>query len=133
MVVRRGGNEIEFREFARWGEPLEAGVGRVIREELLARGAAAAVQLPGGRRESAVATFELALRVLAAEGGRDGSVQFLAGWELMAMADGTVTARGDFRADGQRWDGKSEAALAARLSEAVAALAGEIAAALAKR
>lgn len=133
MVVRRGGNEIEFREFARWGEPLEAGVGRVLREELLARGAAAAVLLPGGRRETVTATFELGLRVLAAEGGSDGSVQFRAGWELVATADGTVAARGDFRAAGQRWDGKNEAALAASLSEAVAALAGEIAAALAKR
>lgn len=133
MIVRRGGNEIEFREFARWGEPLEAGVGRVIREELLARGAASVVLLPGGRRETATATFELGLRVLAAEGGSDGSVQFRAGWELVTTADGTVVARGDFRAGGQRWDGKNEAALAASLSEAVAALAGEIAAALPKR
>jgi hypothetical protein len=133
MIVRRGGNEIEFREFARWGEPLEAGVGRVVREELLARGAAAAVLLPGGRREASNATFELSLRVLAAEGGSDGSVQFRAGWELLATTDGTIVARGDFRAGGQRWDGKNEAALAASLSEAVAALAGEIAAALPKR
>ena len=91
MIVRRGGNEIEFREFARWGEPLEAGVGRVVREELLARGAASIVLLPGGRRETATATFELGLRVLAAEGGSDGSVQFRAGWELLATLSAVLS------------------------------------------
>src|SRR5688572_3226314 len=29
MIVRRGDNEIQFREFARWGEPLELGIARV--------------------------------------------------------------------------------------------------------
>lgn len=132
LVVRRGGHEIEFREYARWGEPLEAGVGRILREELLARGAAGAVLLPGVRREPGRAKFELALRVLAAEGGADGSVQFRVIWELSANAGPGTAARGDFRAAGLRWDGKSEATLAAGLSEAVSALAGEIAAALPK-
>src|SRR4051812_8383291 len=44
IIVRRGNNEIEFREFARWGESLDLGISRVLREELIARGAAAAVQ-----------------------------------------------------------------------------------------
>lgn len=132
LVVRRGGNEIEFREYARWGEPLEAGVGRVLREELLARGAAGAVLLPGIRREPGRAKFELGLRVLAAEGGADGAVQFRVIWELLATADQSVAARGDFRAAGLRWDRTSEATLAAGLSEAVSALAGEIAASLPK-
>lgn len=132
MVVRRGGNEIEFREFARWGEPLEAGVARVLREELLSRGAAGAVLLSGARREPTKANFDLSVRVLAAEGGASGTVEFRAGWELRASGEGTVAARGDFRAAGVRWDGKNEAALAAGLSQAVGALAAEIAAALPK-
>ena len=33
MIVRRSNNEIEFREYARWGEPLEFGIGRVLRED----------------------------------------------------------------------------------------------------
>ncbi len=49
IIVRRGDNEIEFREYARWGEPLELGIGRVLREELLARGAARAVLISGLR------------------------------------------------------------------------------------
>src|SRR5688572_5949137 len=43
IIVRRGENEIQFREFALWGEPLDLGIARVVREELLARGAASAV------------------------------------------------------------------------------------------
>ena len=132
IVVRRGGNEIEFREFARWGEPLEAGIARVLREELLARGAAGAVLPSSARREPTKANFDLSVRVLAAEGGANGAVEFRAGWELRASEAGTIAARGDFRAAGVRWDGKNEAALAAGLSQAVGALAAEIAAALPK-
>ncbi|MBL9211478.1 MAG: membrane integrity-associated transporter subunit PqiC [Opitutaceae bacterium] len=132
LVVRRGGNEVEFREFARWGEPLEAGVARVLREELLARGAAGAVLAASARRDPAKANFDLSVRVLAAEGAANGAVDFHAGWELRAVDTGTVAARGDFRAAGARWDGKNEAALAAGLSQAVGALAAEIASALPK-
>ena len=132
MVVRRGGNEIEFREFARWGEALDAGVARVLREELLARGAASAVLLSGARRETTKADFDLQVRVLAAEGGANGAVEFRAAWELRRSDGGESAARGEFRAAGVRWDGKNEAALAAGLSEAVGALAAEIAAALPK-
>lgn len=132
MVVRRGGNEIELREFARWGEPLEAGIARVLREELLTRGAAGAVLLAGARRDTTKANFDLNVRVLAAEGGANGAVEFRAGWELRATDAGTVVAQGDFRAAGVRWDGRNEAALAAGLSQAVGALAAEIAAALPK-
>ena len=45
LIVRRGENEIEFREFSRWGEPLELGIARVLREELVARGVASAVRV----------------------------------------------------------------------------------------
>ena len=78
LIVRRGENEIQFREFARWGEPLELGIARVLREELLARGAASEVRT-GVVGKGDVA---LAVRVLACEGGADGSVFFRAVWEL---------------------------------------------------
>ena len=127
MVVRRGENEIQFREFARWGEPLEIGIPRVLREELLARGAASDV-----RASSAGAELALSVRVLACEGGADGAVYFRAVWELTRTgAEGKrdAVARRDFNAQNLRWDGKSEASLAAQLSLAVGALAGEISAA----
>lgn len=133
MIVRRGGNEIEFREYARWGEPLELGIGRVLREELLARGAAGAVLASGLRAVGVDYDYELTVRVLACEGGADGAIYFRAAWELATVAaKPAVAAQGDFHPTGLRWDGKSESALALQLSQAVAALSGEIAAGLAK-
>ncbi|MES2695853.1 MAG: PqiC family protein [Verrucomicrobiota bacterium] len=133
MVVRRGSNEIEFREFARWGESLEIGVARVLREELLARGAASSVSAGGSRREHVASDAPvLSVRVLACEGMTHGGVAFRAAWELTGH-DGKAIASGDYRATDLRWDGKSEASLAAQLSQAVAGLAGEVAAGLAKK
>jgi uncharacterized protein len=134
MIVRRGDNEIEFREFARWGEPLELGIGRVLREELVARGAASAVRAPGVRREHVNYDYTLAVRVLAAEGSANGAVVFRAIWELSTTGPkAAAVAHGDFRPVELHWDGKTEASLAAQLSQAVAGLAGEISGALAKK
>ena len=131
IVVRRGANELEFREFARWSEPLERGVARVLREELLARGAGR-VSAAGVRAQAY--DRELSVRVLACEGGAEGAVIFRAVWELTSTggAQPTLVARGDFRPADLRWDGQSESALAAQLSAAVAGLAGDIALALKK-
>lgn len=133
MVVRRGENEIQFREFARWGEPLDLGVARVLREELLARGAASQVLAGGVAAPSRGDGYTLTVRVLACEGGADGSVFFRAIWELGSTGPNAATvARGDFRPTDLRWDGKNEASLAAQLSVAVVRLAEEIAGALRK-
>jgi hypothetical protein len=133
MIVRRSNNEIEFREYARWGEPLEFGVARVLREELLARGAASDVLATGLRAVEVDYDYELTVHVLACEGGADGEVYFRATWSLSTTGAGAaVVSHGDFRATGLKWDGKSEASLASELSQAVAALSGEIATALAK-
>ena len=132
MIVRRGNNEIEFREYARWGEPLELGLGRVLREDLLARGAARTVLSAGLRPLNVDCDFELGVRVLACEGAADGGVNFRAVWELWAAgATPKMAAHGEFRSEGLKWDGKSEAALAEQLSKAVSDLSGEIAAGLA--
>lgn len=134
MVVRHGANEVDFREFARWGESLDAGVTRVLREELLARHAASSVE-SGFLRPSEVrdVPFELTVRVLACEGRIDGSVDFDAVWQLASTAEnGKVVAQGDFKPTTLRWTPKHEATLAAALSQAVAGLAGEIAAGIPK-
>jgi uncharacterized protein len=133
MIVRRGENEIEFREFARWGEPLEQGIGRVLREELLARHAVTAVQV-GAIRPSDVqeAPFEISVRVLACEGSTDGTVVFHAIWHVVSTSDGKIAARGDFRPTDLRWTPRHEATMAATLSKAVAGLAGDIAAGMPK-
>lgn len=128
MIVRRGEHEIEFRDFARWGESLDVGIGRVLREELIARGAAATVLGRGLRSTGSEYDFELRVRVLACEGTAKGAVLFRAVWDLATTESvPEPIARGDYRAAGLRWDGESEATLAAQLSLAVAGLAEEIA------
>lgn len=126
LVVRRGDNEIEFRDYARWGESLEQGIGRVLSEELRARGVAVTL---GAGRDRAGSERHLNVRVLACEGTAAGGVEFRVAWEIAKPGATAASAGGEFRATGLRWDGKSEATLAASLSEAVAALAAEIAAA----
>ena len=134
LIVRRGDNEIEFREFARWGEPLELGVARVLRDDLVARGGASAVRGPGGRREVSAYDYTVHVRLLSCEGAANGGVVFRAIWEVAPAGEKAGPAtRGDYRPADLRWDGKSEASLAAKLSEAVSGLAGEIAGALAKK
>ena len=131
IIVRRGDNEIEFREFARWGEPLELGIGRVLREDLVARGAAGTVLAAGLRATDSDYDYTLVVRVLACEGGTDGAVHFRAVWELATTGLAPkLAAPGDLRPAGLRWDGKSGGALAAQLSKAVAILAEDVAAGL---
>ena len=133
IIVRRGGNEIEFREYARWGEPLELGIGRVLREDLMARGAAGAVLAAGLRAVDVDYDYTLTVRVLACEGGANGAVHFRAVWELSSVGTAPKpVARGEVRPTELRWDGKSDSALAAELSKAVGALAEDIAAGLAR-
>ena len=131
IIVRRGDNEIEFREFARWGEPLELGIARVLREQLVARGAAGTVLAAGVRATDVDYDYTLVVRVLACEGGADGAVHFRAVWELATTGPAPHgVARGDVQPAHLRWDGKSEGALAAQLSKAVALVAEDVAAGL---
>jgi uncharacterized protein len=133
LLVRRGDHELEFRDYARWSEPLEVGVARVVREELLASGAARTVRVSTLRGDEGDYDAVLTVRVLACEGRADGTVVFQANWETASANTGAaVTARGNFQATDLRWDGKDEATLVSALSQAVAALGGEIAGALKK-
>lgn len=134
IIVRKSENEIQFREFARWGESLDVGIGRVLREELLARRVVSAV-LPSTARTPGMGIgyeYVLSVRVLACEGAADGRVLFRAVWELAPIDPHAKPSRGEAGAANLRWDGKTEASLAAQLSVAVAGLAGEIAGAVRK-
>lgn len=127
LIVRRDDNELDFRDYARWSEALGPAIARVVREEMRARGVAVSA---GGLKSGGAPTesgFELRIRVLACEGAADGGVRFHAAWELVAIG-GVAARRGDYRPTTLRWDAQNEATLVAALSEAVAGLAGEIAA-----
>jgi len=96
-------------------------------------GAASAVLTSGARREHSNFDFSVSVRVLSCEGSTNGTVMFRAIWELSTTgAKAALVSGGDYRPVDLRWDGKSEASLAAALSQAVAGLAAEIATALKK-
>lgn len=127
VIVRKGENEVEFREFARWGEALDAGIARTLRESLMASGEVAQVAVVPFALD-VERDYDLAVRVLACEGEAAGGVRFRATWELWSTGAGAeVTQRGDYTARSLTWDGRNEASLAAALSQAVAGLGAEIA------
>ena len=114
-------------------EAMDEGIGRVLREDLVGRGAAGAVLAAGVRGTEGDPDFTLVVRVLACEGGANGAVHFRAVWELATTGSAPkVVARGDVQPGDLRWDGKSEAALVAQLSKAVGALTDDVAGGLAR-
>ncbi len=133
LIVRQGEHEVEFREYARWGEALDAGIARVLRENLLASDAIAQVAVVPFALDQE-RDFDVTVRVLACEGEAGGAVRFRAGWELWSTGAGAeVLDRGHHEARGLTWDGRNEASLAAALSQAVAGLSADIIAAVGRQ
>ncbi|MDD2762977.1 MAG: PqiC family protein [Opitutaceae bacterium] len=130
LAVRSHTNEIMFPDFARWGEPLDQGLARVIAENLQSVQSVARVSTPPFRADEQ-RDFEVLIRVTACEGMAGGEVRFAATWRMLApgAVPGTV-AEGSYAASGLRWDGHDHGQLAAKLSEALAGLSREIVAAL---
>ncbi len=128
LAVRRGDHEIGYAADARWAEPLEAGVTRVLRERLAARTRVTAHPFPA----QAERDFDVTVRILAAD-GTAGGVRFSAVFEIArAGGAGGWLVRREFTAPGADW-GNDHGRLAAALSDAVGALADEIVAALPER
>ena len=132
MVVRSGANEIRYEDYARWAEPLDQAVQRVIRDRLLARDAVASAEIapysPQIRRD-----IDVVVRVLQCEGGQEGAgrktVQFSANYEILDQRkDGAVVLRKNFTAPAADWDGNDFGRLASLLGAAAAALGDDIAA-----
>jgi uncharacterized protein len=130
LAVRSQANEVEFLDFARWGEPLDEGIARVLAEDLSAAPAVSRVARPPFRSDDP-RDLEVAVSVTACEGAKDGTVRFSADWRILRSAAAPV-ATGTYTASGLRWDGRDNAQLAARLSEAVGGLGREIADSLGK-
>jgi uncharacterized lipoprotein YmbA len=127
LVVRRGPNELSLNDYARWGEPLDAGIARVLRARLLADPSVASVE--GPRPEPTdPRDYDVSVEILHCEGGPDAA-SFAARIEI-ATPDGRVVARRVYVAPAEAWDGRDYARLAALLSGDVAGLGGVIASAL---
>lgn len=109
MVVRLGANQVDFAEFHRWGESLEAGIDRVVADGLVAHGFGEVVvsPWPAQARPGYVIQLEVVrFEGLALDGpdSTEGGVLLLATWEITRQMDGSVVARGttDYQRPGWR-------------------------------
>lgn len=130
LVVARGGNELVFRDYDRWAEPLDAGLERVLRDALAAHPRVARVD-PFPFTSGAARDYDLTVRVIRCEGAETADGQLVArlvvAYELRrAGAAGERVREGRFAAPELPWDGEA-ASLAARLAEAAEAAAAAIA------
>jgi hypothetical protein len=133
IVVRRGENELVYNEYAHWAEPLEAGIARAVRARLLAdakTGRVFAYPFPFDQERD----FDIAIGIVRCEGvqlGGGAAARFVATLEITsAGATSEVIVRKTITMPDVVWDGKDYAALARALSNDVAALGQEVAAAL---
>ncbi|MDP2137502.1 MAG: PqiC family protein [Candidatus Didemnitutus sp.] len=125
MVVRSGNNEIRYNDTARWAEPLEAGITRLLRERLAGRARIITYPFPANLERD----YDVTVRVLSAE-GHDRGVLFSAVVELTRVGDtATIVSRRVYTAPVVSWNGDF-AQLASQLSAAVANLADEVLAAV---
>lgn len=135
LVVRTAGNEVTFVDGARWGEALDLGLARVLRETLVAEGRVGrVVQPPLSAQAVEARPVEIRVQVQACEGRRlaDGTwvATLVARYDVVrpvvSGASGGSTSGGVFVAAERPWDGRTHGELARLLSEAVADLAREI-------
>lgn len=134
MIVRRGDNEIDYRDFARWAEPLAVSINRMLVGRLHLSGKVGRV-FPQPYPFDVERDVDVAVSVLRCEGRvkPDGTavVSLLCGIEIVRVAgkDGggaEVLAREVFEAPEISWRDGDYAALARGLSEGVAKLADTI-------
>ncbi len=130
LVVRTGTNEIHFADFDRWGEPLDQGISRVIKETLSVAPNVESVTLNSHGAETL--DVEVAIRILACEGMRvdhgNSSIRFAVTWETRLVGkNSNGTKRGAFTADPAAWNGKDYGQLAEGLSQAIVAMSKALA------
>jgi uncharacterized lipoprotein YmbA len=137
IVVRSGANEVSFRDYRRWAEPLEAAIQRSLRSGLLAAPGVGQVYTEPFLSEQE-RDYDVSVEVLRFEGDAAPSGKFTASVTAMVEVStaGTsprVVSRRLFVAPAAAWDGSNFDQLAGLLSRDVAALAQDIAAGLPPR
>jgi uncharacterized lipoprotein YmbA len=123
MQVRLAENEVKFVDEARWAEPLEAALNRVLRENFLQHGGVHVVGRGGESHD-----FEIAVQLRRFEGvSAAGVARIAARIEVYSGdVDATLVAQDDFTTDVPGWDGKDFGQLAGKLSVAAATLSERI-------
>lgn len=133
LVVRRGDNEVDYRDYARWAEPLAAGISRVLAAQLLTSPAVERVLVqpfPFDHERDC----DIAVSIVRCEGvtGEGRPLARFAALVEITNADeaAQVLARRVFVAPDQPWDGTDDAALVQALSGSIWALGNEMIGAL---
>jgi len=126
MVVRTGENEIEFRDFRRWAEPLDAAIVRVLRRRLL-DGAGVAQVFAEPFPTDQERDFDVAIDIRRCEGLLTPTGKYVASFAAMVEistsgATPHMVSRTLFTAPDAAWDGKDFDRLASLLSADVSAL-----------
>jgi uncharacterized lipoprotein YmbA len=133
MIVRRGDNEIDYRDFARWAEPLSTGINRMLVARLHASDRVARV-FPQPYPFDVERDLDISINVLRCEGRVDADgrahATFMCAIEIVRVggaaglpAGGQVLVREVFEAEPAPWREGDFAGLAAALSAQVAQLA----------
>lgn len=134
LIVRRGDNEIDHRDYARWAEPLSVGVGRILRLRLQ-DAAPVARLLPQPFPFDVVRDVDVEVTVLRAEAAQlaDGRrvVSFVCTYEIIRAVEGAgageLLVRETYVAPETPWREGDYAGLAHALGVAADALAVRIA------
>jgi uncharacterized lipoprotein YmbA len=130
IIVRTGPNEVDFRDYHRWAEPLDMAIAHILAVRLQATPAVAQVWTEPFPIEQE-RDYDVFVRVTRFEGAREGSGRYTA--SLSATVEvytaGTsprLVGRKVFVAPDQAWDGRDFDHLAGLLSADVVGLAREI-------
>lgn len=137
MIVRRGPNEIDYRDYARWAEPLATGINRMLVARLHLSDRVQRV-FPQPFPFDTTRDVDLQVSVLRCEGlvKADGTatISFMCGIELVRAGEqagaGEVLLREVYEAPETPWQEGDYAELARRLSEEVARVADRVLTAL---
>jgi hypothetical protein len=137
MIVRNAPNEIAYQDFARWAEPLDVGVGRLMAERLAVSEKVKRVY-PQPFPFDVERDYDLRIEVLRCEGARKTDGTTVASFACMvevtqAKPGGSVVLRKVFSAPETPWNGQDFSALARQLSGALDTLIADVISALPAR
>ncbi len=137
MVVRTGPNEVDFRDYRLWAEPLDAAIARAVQSSLLASPGVSQAWIEPFPVDQA-RDFDVSIEVTRCEGAVAPSGKYVASLSAIVEistsgANAHVVARRMFEAPEQAWDGIDFDRLAALLSGDAAALGRDAFAAIPAR
>ncbi len=124
MAVLDNRNQVTYRDFDRWAEPLDKGMTRVLRGALANQAPIARVLAPPFPLQPERA-YDLQVRIVDAAPTAAGTLRFTLSYTLSAPS-GTLYRNGNYTHPASTWDG-TPADLARGLSDALTAAAQTIA------